>query len=260
MPTEQKIITSADESTHLTEQIAELEKLLQKSESLRKKQFFVSACALLCMILVLTVAILNLATYLRNYPKKELMREVFHHARPLLYTSWNIRGDTPRERRILKQTSAELEKTLNAYMPRIRHAMRQSIHSLKRYSRTELRREFNRHLYTSLQIHASSLLQQKKIPSSSGTAEKIRTLNMELAQRITDKVFAALERSASDRMRIRQEINHLKNSRKMSRMKQEPSKLLEERLVTSFLETLQGSGPEATRGPRTEKEGNIHHE
>lgn len=260
MPTEQKIITSADESRDLTEQITELETLLQKSESLRKKQLYVSACALLSMILILTLAILNLAAYLRNYPKKELMREVFYHARPILYTPWNIRGNTPGEKRILKQTGAELEKALKAYMPQIRHAMRQSVRSLKQYTFTELRRLFSESLYTSLQIRSSRILEEHKIRSNSGTAARIRELNQHLAEKITEKIFDGLKQASVEKELFRQESFDLIRSAEMDRMKREPVKILEERLMTAFLEILQNPGAEEPRNAAAGKGTSIHHE
>lgn len=238
MPTEQKIITSTDESGELSEQIAELERLLQKSESLRKKQFFVSSGALILMLLILGTAILNMTNYFRNYPKKLLMQEVFFQARPLLYTSWNIRGNTPRERRILKQTVNELEKALKGYMPQIRHALRQSVRSLKRYSFTELREEFRNHLYISLQRRAGTFLGEKKIRADKEQVNRIREMNGFLADAVTGKVFSELEKASGEFRNCQTEIGHLYRSGVMDRLKEEPVRLLEERFLSSAVEML----------------------
>ena len=258
MPTEQKIVTSSDESQELSEQIDELETLLQKSESLRKKQFLLSACALLSMILILTLAILNLTNFFRNYPKNLLMREVFFHSRPLLYTPWNIRGNTPQERRILKQTAAELEKTLKEYLPQIRHSMRQSVRSLKRYTHTELRSEFQKHLYTCLQIRAVKYMNENKIHPDRTALDRIRIFNTFLAESITEKVFAALQKASLDQASFLREANLLYSSGAMEDLKKEPRKILEERFLSGWIEMLQTSPDRAIPAHDTGKKGDDH--
>lgn len=250
MPTEQKILNSSDESEVLSEQITELETLLQKSESLRKKQFFVSAGALILMLLILAAAILNLTNYFRNYPKKMLMQEVFFHARPLLYTPWNIRGNTSRERRILQHTVDELEKTLKDYMPQIRHALRQSVRSLKRYTSTELRREFRQNLYISLQLRAGTFLAEKKIHADEETLKQIREMNGILADALTREIFSGLAQAGSDSRICREEIGHLFRSGAMDRLKKEPAGILEERFLSSLMEILLDSPDEMHQSPK----------
>lgn len=256
MAPEQRIVTEARAQEELSSRIDELELLLQKSENIRRKQFFVSACALFAMIIILTIGILNLTNYFRNYPKRLLMREVFLHARPMLYTPWNIRANTPRERRILNQTMLEIERSLKAYMPQIRYALRQSVRSLQRHTFTSLRDEFERNLYASLQLRASRYLQEKNTVQTPAGMEKIRALNKALAHRITAGVFTNLEQALKNSSDLQKEIAFLRSSGQTALLAKEPKVILEERLLHSFLEIL----PETTVDTGSRKGKGISHE
>ena len=68
----------------LAERLEELEKLLQESERLRRRQFLVSGITILLMLAVLFFFIIGLVFFFRTYPKRLLMQEVVGRNRLIL--------------------------------------------------------------------------------------------------------------------------------------------------------------------------------
>ena len=163
MPSIPEISIQNEAEEQLAERLEELEKLLQESESLRRRQFLVSGITLLLMLAVLTFFIIGLVFFFRTYPKRLLMQEVVDRNRQILGNPYHFGVNRKYDRKLIHYFLGETRRELQRRKPLLRQELRTAIRSLNAYARNELRKEFRTRVYRHLAAETKLYLKEKKL-------------------------------------------------------------------------------------------------
>lgn len=237
MPSMPEISVQNEAEEQLAERLNELEKLLQESESLRRRQFLVSSCTVLLMLAVLTSFIIGLVFFFRTYPKRLLMQEVVDQNRLILGNPYHFGVNRRYDRKLIRYFIGETRRELQRRKPLLRQELRVVIRSLNAYARKELRKDFRNRLYKHLAAETRLYLQEKKAEPAARHLVQLRQMNVELATAITDAVFGDPDTAGQEAFDLFQaEAQLLRKTDLYRELSVEPLEMVEQRLLENLLE------------------------
>ena len=237
MPSIPEISIPNEAEEQLAERLEELEKLLQESESLRRRQFLVSGITLLLMLAVLTFFIIGLVFFFRTYPKRLLMQEVVDRNRQILGNPYHFGVNRKYDRKLIHYFLGETRRELQRRKPLLRQELRTAIRSLNAYARKELRKEFRTRLYRHLAAETKLYLKEKKLEPAARHLVQLRRMNVELSSAVTEEIFGDQETVGREAFDLFQaEVQHLRETDLYRELSGEPLDTVEQRLLENLLE------------------------
>ena len=237
MPSIPEISIPNEAEEQLAERLEELEKLLQESESLRRRQFLVSGITLLLMLAVLAFFIIGLVFFFRTYPKRLLMQEVVDRNRLILGNPYHFGVNRKYDRKLIHYFLGETRRELQRRKPLLRQELRTAIRSLNAYARNELRKEFRTRLYRHLAAETKLYLKEKKLEPAARHLVQLRRMNLELSSAVTEEIFGDQETVGQEAFDLFQaEVQHLRETDLYRELSGEPLDTVEQRLLENLLE------------------------
>lgn len=237
MPAIPEISIPDETEEQLAERLEELEKLLQESERLRRRQFLVSGITLLLMLAVLVFFIIGLVFFFRTYPKRLLMQEVVDRNRLILGNPYHFGVNRKYDRKLILYFLGETRRELQRRKPLLRQELRTAIRSLNAYSRKELRKEFRTRLYKHLAAETRQYLREKKAEPAARHLVQLRRMNVELSSAVTEEIFGDQDTVGKEAFDLVQaEVQHLRNTGLYRELSGEPLDMVEQRLLENLLE------------------------
>ena len=236
MPPIPEITDRNEAEEQIAERLEELEKLLQEDEKLRRRQILVSSCTVLLMLAVLTVFVIGLTAFFRNYPKRLLMQEVVDQNRLILSDPYHFGVNRKFDRKLLLHFLGETRRELQRRKPVLRQELRSAVRSLNAYA-LELRKDFRTRLYKHLAAETRLYLKEKKWDPDARCLLQLRRMNVELATMVTAAVFGDPETAGQGAFDLfRSEMNLLRNTDMYRELSAESLDLVEQRLLENLLE------------------------
>ena len=237
MPPIPEITDQNEIEDQIAARLDELEKLLQETESLRRRQFLVSCCTILLMLTVLTFFIIGLVFFFRTYPKRLLMQEVVDQNRLILGNPYHFGVNRKYDRKLIRYFCSEIRRELQHRKPMLRQELRIAVRSLSAYARQELRKDFRSRLYKHLAAETRLYLQEKKLNPAARQQVQLRQMNVELSAAVTDAVFGDPETAGREAFDLFQtETQHLRQTGLYRDLSGEPLDTVEQRLLENLLE------------------------
>lgn len=237
MPPIPEISVQSEAEFQIADRLDELEKLLQETENLRRRQFLVSGCTVLLMLTVLTFFIIGLVLFFRTYPKRLLMQEVVDQNRLILSNPYHFGVNRKYDRKLIEYFRSEVQRELQRRKPLLRQELRIAVRSLSVYAREELRKDFRRRLYKQLDTETRLYLQEKKWNPAARHLVQLRQMNVELSAAVTDAVFGNPETAGREAFDLFQaETQHLRKTDLYRELSGEPLDTVEQRLFENLLE------------------------
>ena len=237
MPPIPEISMQNEAEEQLAVRLDELEKLLQESESLRRRQFLISGITLLLMLAVLAFFIIGLVFFFRTYPKRLLMQEVVDRNRLILGNPYHFGVNRKYDRKLIHYFLGETRRELQRRQPLLRQELRTVIRSLNAYARNELRKEFRTRLYRHLAAETRLYLKGKKQEPAARHLVQLRRMNVELASAVTEEIFGDQETAGQDAFDLFQaEVQLLRETDLYRELSGEPLDTVEQRLLENLLE------------------------
>ena len=236
-----EIIDPNEEAAQISERLDELEKLMQESERLRRHQSMISLGTILLMLLILTLFILGLVNYFREYPKRQLMREVIHQNRIFLSDPYRF-GYNPRyDQALVRHFTREMRREIRQRRPVLRQELRTKLQAMNHYAAHELKQIFRKSLYTLLAAETKQYLAERKVVPDARQQQMLQQLNEELAAAVADRLFGdsdeAIDQAARRSFELfRTETAHLRESESYRALASEPLEMVEQRMLEDLLE------------------------
>ena len=219
--------------------LTELQNLLQEAETLRRKQFLVSACTVLLMLVILTCFIFGMTAYFRTYPKRQLMQEVVEQNRLILGNPYQFGANRQYDRKLIRHFLGQLQLEIRRRKPLLRKELSIAIRSLNAFAANELRADFRKLLYTYLTAQTREYLKEKKLTPDLRQINQLKSMNLELASAVTDAVFGSRETAAREAFELFQtESLRLRLSEMYRELKKEPLDMVEQRMLENLLECI----------------------
>ena len=255
MPEIPEIADHEKDAERIARRLSEMEDLLQESDRLRFLQTLVSGVTVLLMLGILTVFIFGLVGFFRSYPKRELMREVVQENRRILGNPYHFGIYPEYDRQTIRNFIEEMAKAIRQRQPAVRQELRSELRSLNRFAEVDLRREFEKQLFTRLIAETNQYLERRKYTPTARQIGLLRHLNRKLAEAAARRVFGEPGQAGESACNLfRQEADLLQRSGMYQELLQEPLEMTEIRLMENLLECVvcrlnEGKGGRAAAGP-----------
>ena len=207
-----KINNSEEDARQLEEQIDGLRKLMLEAEQLRKRQYAVSICAVLLMLIILTIGIFNLAAFFKYYPKRLLMQEVLQRSREIFANPYMKNSSGELNRKIVPLYWKALRQALIHEMPLIKQEIRRELRSNKAYVNGELKQRVYSQLYLQISSEIQAFLERSAIKPDAAQQRKLKEFNAEIASLLTARIFIALEPSVDAQNVFMEELQAMRRS------------------------------------------------
>ena len=234
-----EIIDRHEEEEKIVKQLDDLEQLVQEAEKLRRRQFLIAGVTVLLMLGILFFLIIATASFFRTYPKRLLMQEVVKQNRLILENPYHFGVNRNHDRNLVRHFIDSVGKELNRRKPLVRLELRTEIRSLNEYAFSELRLKFRNQLYKRLSAKTRMYMKEKNLKLTASQFQKLRRMNVELANRITGAMFCGEKKFAREAFRLYQtETAQLKQTEMYRELAGEPLDAVENRLYENLLECL----------------------
>ena len=237
MPEIPEITDREKEAEQIARRLSEIEDLLQESDRLRFRQTVVSGVTVLLMLGILTAFIFGLVGFFRSYPKRLLMREVLHENRRILGDPYHFGIHSKYDRETIRHFLAAMIREFRQRQPAVRQELRSELRSLNRFAEVDLRREFEKQLFTRLTAETNQYLARKKISPTDRQIGLLRQLNRKVAEAAAGRVFGESGQTGESACALfLEESEYLRRSGMYQELLQEPLEMTEIRLMENLLE------------------------
>lgn len=237
MPPIPEITVQNETEEQVADRLNELENLLLEVEKLRRRQFLISSCTILLMLLILTFFIIGLFAFFQNYPKRLLMQDVVDQNRQILSNPYHFGFNRTYDRKLIQYFLSETNHELQRRKPLLRQELRNAIRSLNVYASNELRKNFRTRLYKYLAAETRLYLQEKNLKPDAARLVELQKMNVELTAAVADAVFGNPETAGRDAFRLFQsETHYLRQTDMYRELSGESLDMVEQRLLENLLE------------------------
>jgi len=237
MPPIPEISVQNETEEQIADRLEELEKLLQEAEKLRRRQFLISGCTILLMLVILSFFIIGMLTFFKTYPKRLLMQEVLAQNRLILSDPYYFGANRRYDRKLVQHFLSEMHRELQRRKPFLRQELRTVIRSLNAYASTELRKDFQARLYKQLTAETRLYLKEKNLDPDAGLQLQLQKMNVELAAAVTDAVFGDPETADRESFKLFQsETAHLRQTELYGELSCESMDVVEQRMLENLME------------------------
>ena len=237
MPPIPEITVQNEAEEQIADRLNELENLLFEVEKLRRRQFLITGCTILLMLLILTFFIIGVFAFFKNYPKRLLMQDVVDQNRLILSNPYHFGVNRTYDRKLIQSFLSETNRELQRRKPLLRQELRTAIRSLNAYASSELRKKFQIRLYKYLTAETRLYLKGKNLDPDAARLVQLQKMNVELTAAVTDAVFGNPVTAGQEAFKLFQsEANHLRQTELYHELSGEPLDMVEQRLLENLLE------------------------
>ena len=240
MSLDQRIIDPEEEEKEIAAKLNELENLVLEAESFRKKQFCVSAAALLLILIIMALFLVGIAAYFKNYPKKQLMSELSRNTKSMFFSS-DLRELGPKfTARFLNTLQKETRTAFNQEIPTLRRELRNELKLTIAYLNSDFKAQLEQKLKMQFEFQKEKFLERYGADLSDEKYKELEkaldNANQTMLRHALSQFTLATRISPEMLLDFQAELDMYRSMKEYSALKQEPREFIESRLLENLLE------------------------
>lgn len=220
----------------LEEKLEAIEKTVTQIDVIRKRQFLITLCGILLILLVMAAFVTSLTDFARNYNATMLMDELSNNSSIITQSPELHQLGKDFQEIFVPAYKNELIAALETEMPKLRKEVFQSADELQNFLLNDIKNKLLEHMTRALEKIEKKIMEKHANISPEMLEKAFKEVNAHFIEQITSILEKRLKVAKEKLTLLDQSFNDYKNTPEYATVKNLPAGEVENKLIETFLE------------------------